>query len=181
MPKIIPIKDLKNTAEISELCNNSNEPIYITKNGYGDMVIMSIKTYEQMQKTNLVYQGAKIPEQKVAEDIVSYGVETPHNTDKRNELNKASQAVEVRTNLRFKKIITYQELTAILKQQAPYVKSKHLKYLVAFFEECYPSLIKKFMNEQNISREQIIDTFKRLPEVLGETEKFREALYAGQF
>ena len=33
MPQIIPIKDLKNTSEISEMCHKSDEPIYITKNG----------------------------------------------------------------------------------------------------------------------------------------------------
>lgn len=47
MPQIIPIKDLKNTSEISELCHKSDQPIFITKNGYGDMVIMSVNTYEQ--------------------------------------------------------------------------------------------------------------------------------------
>ena len=47
MPKIIPIRDLRNTSEISEMCKESNEPIYITKNGYGDMVIMSLSLYEQ--------------------------------------------------------------------------------------------------------------------------------------
>jgi len=50
MPKILPIKELKNTAEISELCHDSSEPIYITKNGYGDMVIMSMETYEELTK-----------------------------------------------------------------------------------------------------------------------------------
>ena len=47
MPQIIPIKDLRDTNKISDLCNESNEPIFITKNGYGDMVVMSIKTYEE--------------------------------------------------------------------------------------------------------------------------------------
>ena len=37
MPQIIPIKDLKNTSEISEMCHKAEEPIYITKNGYGDI------------------------------------------------------------------------------------------------------------------------------------------------
>ena len=46
MPQIIPIKDLKNTSEISDMCHKSDEPIYITKNGYGDMVIMSMEIYE---------------------------------------------------------------------------------------------------------------------------------------
>jgi len=47
MLKIIPIKELKNTSGISQMCKESPEPIYITKNGYGDMVIMSLKTYEE--------------------------------------------------------------------------------------------------------------------------------------
>ena len=47
MPRIIPIRDLKDTAAISQMCNESSEPIYITKNGYGDMVLMSMKTYEE--------------------------------------------------------------------------------------------------------------------------------------
>jgi len=47
MPRIIPIRDLKDTAAISQMCRESKEPIYITKNGYGDMVIMSMKAYEE--------------------------------------------------------------------------------------------------------------------------------------
>lgn len=47
MPKIIPIRDLKNTSELSVMCHDENEPIYVTKNGYGDMVIMSMETYEK--------------------------------------------------------------------------------------------------------------------------------------
>ncbi len=47
MPKIIPIRDLKNTSELSAMCHTENEPIYITKNGYGDMVIMSMEAYEK--------------------------------------------------------------------------------------------------------------------------------------
>mgnify|MGYP004526460197 FL=1 len=48
MPKIIPIRDLKNTSAISDMCKESGEPIYITKNGYGDMVIMSMENYEKI-------------------------------------------------------------------------------------------------------------------------------------
>ncbi|QEN03410.1 type II toxin-antitoxin system Phd/YefM family antitoxin [Thiospirochaeta perfilievii] len=47
MPQIIPIKDLRNTTEISRKCHETNEPIFVTKNGYGDMVLMSIATYER--------------------------------------------------------------------------------------------------------------------------------------
>ena len=47
MPHIRPITDLRNTTEISELCHAKKEPIFITKNGYGDLVIMSIETYDE--------------------------------------------------------------------------------------------------------------------------------------
>jgi hypothetical protein len=47
MPRIIPIRDLKNTGAISRMCRESGGPIYVTKNGYGDMVIMSMKMYEE--------------------------------------------------------------------------------------------------------------------------------------
>ena len=50
MPKIRPISDLRNNAnEISEFCHSEHEPVFITKNGTGDMVVMSIETYERQQ------------------------------------------------------------------------------------------------------------------------------------
>lgn len=51
MPHIRPITDLRNTTEISELCHAKREPLFITKNGYGDLVVMSIETYEEMFET----------------------------------------------------------------------------------------------------------------------------------
>ncbi len=48
MPQIRPITDLRNTTEISELCHARREPLFITKNGYGDLVVMSIEAYEEM-------------------------------------------------------------------------------------------------------------------------------------
>ncbi len=48
MPQIIPIRDLKNTSEISAMCHSSNEPVFITKNGYGDMVVMSMDELLQL-------------------------------------------------------------------------------------------------------------------------------------
>lgn len=70
MPKIIPIKDLKNTSEISELCHSSEEPIYITKNGYGDMVIMSMDIYEQTMKRLNIYKELEISEKQIEEGKV---------------------------------------------------------------------------------------------------------------
>ena len=47
MPQIVPIRDLKNTKKISQMCHDSEEPIFVTKNGYGDIVMMSMETYER--------------------------------------------------------------------------------------------------------------------------------------
>ena len=52
MPEIRPITDLRKTNEISELCHAKNEPIFITKNGYGDLVVMSIEAYEAIIEDN---------------------------------------------------------------------------------------------------------------------------------
>ncbi len=65
MPQIIPIKDLKNTSEISDMCHKAEEPIYITKNGYGDMVIMSMEIYEDTMRRLSVYQDIEISERQI--------------------------------------------------------------------------------------------------------------------
>ena len=50
MPIIKPISDLRNKANrISELAHKSDEPIFITKNGEGDMVVMSMAQYGKIQ------------------------------------------------------------------------------------------------------------------------------------
>lgn len=54
--QIIPIRDLKNTTKVSLDCNQSNEPIFVTKNGYGDMVVMSMSVYQQQQEELLLLQ-----------------------------------------------------------------------------------------------------------------------------
>ena len=70
MAQIIPIRDLKNTAEIYERCTSSNEPIFITKNGYGGMVLMSMDLYNRkMAKLDL------LEKLKVAEDQLKSGVQ----------------------------------------------------------------------------------------------------------
>lgn len=70
MPQIIPIKDLKNTAEISELCHKTDEPVYITKNGYGDMVIMSMENFERTMKKMKMYSELEISEEQIKDGRV---------------------------------------------------------------------------------------------------------------
>ena len=45
--KVLPIEKLIDINKISELCNETNEPIFITKNGQTDMVIMNINAYKE--------------------------------------------------------------------------------------------------------------------------------------
>ena len=65
MPTIIPIKELKNTSTISDICHSVNEPIFITKNGYGDMVLMSMETYENYIHRQQIYRELEISEQQI--------------------------------------------------------------------------------------------------------------------
>lgn len=61
MPLIIPIKELKDTNRISEMCRKAREPIFVTKNGYGDLVIMSMELYEeQARKMDLYREMAEV-------------------------------------------------------------------------------------------------------------------------
>lgn len=56
MLRIRPISDLRNNfADISKIVHEENEPVFLTKNGYGDMVVMSIETYEKQQHENEIF------------------------------------------------------------------------------------------------------------------------------
>ena len=65
MPQIIPIKELKNTAEISELCHRTDGPVYITKNGYGDMVLMSMESFEKIVRRFKMYEDMELAEKQL--------------------------------------------------------------------------------------------------------------------
>lgn len=73
MPQIIPIRDLKNTSEISRMCQAFDEPIFITKNGYEDMVIMSMKLYEEKMFMLDVYSKLIAAEEQITEGKILDG------------------------------------------------------------------------------------------------------------
>lgn len=57
MPVIKPISDLRNNFnKISEICHHDAEPVFITKNGQGDLVVLSIALYEKMQHQVELYR-----------------------------------------------------------------------------------------------------------------------------
>ena len=80
MPRIIPIRDLKKTSELSELCRKTKEPVFITKNGYGDMVIMSMETYEKTMLINDIYRKLDAAEQTIAKGEVMEGLKSIRET-----------------------------------------------------------------------------------------------------
>lgn len=68
MPQIRPITDLRKTTEISEICHAKREPIFITKNGYGDLVVMSVETYEEMIEMARIDAAISEAEKEFAEE-----------------------------------------------------------------------------------------------------------------
>ncbi|ACV64794.1 prevent-host-death family protein [Desulfofarcimen acetoxidans DSM 771] len=72
MPNIRPISDLRNKAnEISEFCHREREPVFITKNGVGDMVVISIEVYEQQQALIELYCKLSEAEAEIANGAAS--------------------------------------------------------------------------------------------------------------
>jgi prevent-host-death family protein len=56
MPQIRPVSDLRNKfADISRIVHETSEPVFLTKNGYGDMVVMSFQAYEKLQFESEIY------------------------------------------------------------------------------------------------------------------------------
>ena len=73
MPIIRPISDLRNRAlEISELCHTEEQPIFITRNGKGDLVVMSQAHYERLQSLIELYQ--KLGEAEVLDAAGEKGI-----------------------------------------------------------------------------------------------------------
>ena len=68
----IPIRDLKNTAAVSEKCKKSAAPIFVTKNGYNDMVIMSAEVYDRIRLVS-VYEKLMEAEADIEEGRVLEG------------------------------------------------------------------------------------------------------------
>lgn len=60
MPNIRPISELRNNAnEISNFCKRTGEPVFITKNGVGDMVVMSMELFEKMEKAGKAEENSQ--------------------------------------------------------------------------------------------------------------------------
>ena len=67
MPLIMPIRDLRNTTEISNIAHKEQEPIFITKNGYSDLVVMSSELYDKIARINRLDQAIYESEKEMQE------------------------------------------------------------------------------------------------------------------
>lgn len=69
MPAIRPITDLRNNSnEIADFCKSSQEPVFITKNGIGELAVMSMDVYERMQARLELYSMLAETEKDIDED-----------------------------------------------------------------------------------------------------------------
>ena len=61
--QIIPMRDLKNTVEVERRCAEENGPVFVTKNGYGRLVVMDLDYYEKtmrkMDEATTILDGLK--------------------------------------------------------------------------------------------------------------------------
>ena len=83
MPLIMPIKELRETNKISTIAHEKQEPIFITKNGYSDLVVMSSELYEQFAQVNRIDQAIYESERELQE-----GGESMEVDDAFEKLNK---------------------------------------------------------------------------------------------
>lgn len=67
MPNIKPISDLRGNAnDLSDFCHQTGEPVYITRNGKGDMVVLSMEEYERRQALLKLYQRLATAEREIS-------------------------------------------------------------------------------------------------------------------
>lgn len=80
MAQIRPVSDLRNNfADISRTVHETREPVILTKNGYGDMVVVSYDEYQKLQYEMTVMrelraaelEGETTAERTVHEDVIS--------------------------------------------------------------------------------------------------------------
>jgi prevent-host-death family protein len=73
MPKIKPISDLRNNfTEISRIVHEGNEPVFLTKNGYGDMVVMSVEQYEAFRAEKRIDSALLEAQQQAGTDSARF-------------------------------------------------------------------------------------------------------------
>ncbi len=95
MPEIRPVSDLRNHfTDISRIVHETAEPVFLTKNGYGDMVVMSIEAYERKMFDSKIYFKLKEAELEAKSTDVRYSHEEVF-----SDLRKSLAAKEGKDNV----------------------------------------------------------------------------------
>ena len=93
MPQIRPVSDLRNNfAEISRVVRETAQPVFLTKNGCGDMVVMSMEAYERCQFESEIYFKLKEAELEAKTTQKRYSHKEVFDELKGNLIKKAATA-----------------------------------------------------------------------------------------
>lgn len=76
MPTIMPIRDLRKTSELSEIAHKKQEPIFITKNGYSDLVVMSSELFDRFVRDYRIDNAILEAETEMVEGAKPIPIET---------------------------------------------------------------------------------------------------------
>lgn len=75
MPVIIPSEDFSDISKLFDMAHKIQEPIFITKNGYSDLVVMSSELYDKFVKNNRIDQAIYESEKEMEAGGVSIGLD----------------------------------------------------------------------------------------------------------
>ena len=79
MPLIMPIRDLRKTNEISEIAHREQQPIFITKNGYSDLVVMSSELFDKFMAIDRIDQAIAEAELELSKGVKPISAEAAFN------------------------------------------------------------------------------------------------------
>ena len=89
--QIRPVSDLRNKfADISKTVHETAEPVFLTKNGYGDMVVMSYETYEKLQFESEIFFKLKEAELQASQTDLRFSHQEVFDSLRRALAEKAS-------------------------------------------------------------------------------------------
>ena len=104
--QIVYHDEMENFAEISKTVHESNEPVFLTKNGYGDMVVMSLESYENLQFESEIYYKLREAEEEAeltnvrfsSKDILKTIKETIKELEEKYKVLKIAKSIDNKTN-----------------------------------------------------------------------------------
>ena len=144
LPRILPINELKNTANISKICKESETPIVITKNGYSDMVLMSVELYEQ----TIAKMQAAI--------LINEALNDPERNKEKVELDSSGRTVNVMTAGYYN--VNIKDIDKITDCKYMFWYNDHLES-VPYFNTCkVTNMENMFSNCRNLNSVEMLDT-----------------------